>query len=108
MKFCDHCRTSYPDLFTHCPNDQNTLRVLTELVQGAVVRNKYEILGKIGSGGMATVYRARHLAFGEVRALKVVGSHLLSDEVFLKRFRTEAVVMRKLQHPNAVRVEDLD
>lgn len=108
MKYCDHCRTSYPNLFTNCPNDQNLLRVLSELVQGAVVRNKYEILGKIGSGGMATVYRVRHLAFGEVRALKVVGSHLLNDEVFLKRFRTEAVVMRKLQHPNAVRVEDLD
>ncbi len=108
VKYCDHCRTSYPDLFTNCPNDQNTLRVLSELVPGAVVRNKYEILGKIGSGGMATVYRARHLAFGEVRALKVVGSHLLNDEVFLKRFRNEAVVMRKLKHPNAVRVEDLD
>ncbi len=108
VKYCDHCRTSYPDLFTHCPNDQNTLRVLSELMQGAVVRNKYEILSKVGSGGMATVYRARHLAFGEVRALKVVASHLLNDEVFLKRFRNEAVVMRKLQHPNAVRVEDLD
>ncbi len=108
MRYCDHCRTSYPDLFTHCPNDQNLLRVLSELVQGAVVRNKYEILNKIGSGGMATVYRVRHRAFGEVRALKVVGSHLLNDEVLLKRFRTEAVVMRKLQHPNAVRVEDLD
>ncbi|HUG53218.1 MAG TPA: protein kinase, partial [Vicinamibacteria bacterium] len=63
---------------------------------------------KLGAGGMAAVYRARHLAFGEVRAIKVVGSRLADDEEFLRRFRNEAVVARRLQHPNAVRVDDLD
>jgi serine/threonine-protein kinase len=57
---------------------------------------------------MAAVYRVRHLAFGEIRALKVVAAKLCDDEGFLKRFRTEAVVTRRLQHPNAVRVDDLD
>jgi len=73
-----------------------------------VIRDKYRIEEKIGAGGMATVYRARHLAFNEERALKVVKTQLAEDEGFLKRFRTEAVVARRLQHPNAVRVDDLD
>ena len=108
MKYCDNCHSAYPDDFTICPRDQGSLRYASELVPGVIIRGKYEILEKIGTGGMATVYRARHLAFGEIVAIKLVGPKLAHDADFLKRFRTEAVVTRKLQHPNAVRVEDLD
>jgi serine/threonine-protein kinase len=80
----------------------------SELPSGALVRGRYEVLGKIGSGGMADVYRARHVAFDELRALKVVSPRLLDDPEFMQRFRHEAAVARKLQHPNAVRVDDLD
>jgi len=108
MKYCDACKTSYPNDFAVCPRDQSALRATSELIQGAILRNKYEILEKIGVGGMATVYKARHLTFNELRALKVVSAKLMEDELFLKRFRTEAIVTRKLKHPNAVRVEDFD
>ncbi|MET0554737.1 MAG: protein kinase [Vicinamibacteria bacterium] len=73
-----------------------------------VIRGKYEVLSKVGAGGMASVYKARHVAFGEVLALKLVGTRLAHDPDFLKRFRNEAVITRRLHHPNAVRVEDLD
>ena len=108
MKYCDACKTSYPDDFKVCPRDQSVLRTTTELMQGTVLRNKYEILEKIGVGGMATVYKARHLTFNELRALKIVSSKLTDDPLFLKRFKTEAIVTRKLKHHNAVRVEDFD
>ena len=108
MKYCDNCHSAYPDDFTICPRDQGALRYASELLPGVIIRGKYEILEKIGTGGMASVYRARHLAFGEIVAIKLVGPKLAHDTDFLKRFRTEAVVTRKLQHPNAVRVEDLD
>ncbi len=108
MRYCDKCHATYPNDFTVCPRDQTVLRVTSELVQGMQVRGKYEILEKIGSGGMASVYKARHLAFNEIRAIKIVSSRFIDDEVFLKRFRNEAIVTRKLQHPNAVRVDDLD
>jgi len=91
-----------------CPKDQTVLSVSSDISQGMILRGKYEIEAKIGSGGMAAVYRARHLAFGEVRAIKVVSTKLLDDEEFLKRFKAEAVITRKLQHVNAVRVDDLD
>ena len=108
MKYCDACKTSYPDDFKVCPRDQSVLRTTTELTQGTVLRNKYEILATIGVGGMATVYKARHLTFNELRALKIVSSKLTDDPLFLKRFKTEAIVTRKLKHHNAVRVEDFD
>ncbi len=108
MKYCDTCCSTFPADFTTCPKDQTPLRLATDLMQGMIIRDKYEILEKIGSGGMATVYRARHLVFNEPRAIKVVSSRMMEEPNFLKRFRHEAVVTRKLQHPNAVRLDDID
>jgi serine/threonine protein kinase len=73
-----------------------------------IVRNKYEILNRIGVGGMGVVYRGRHLTFNEFCAIKIVNDDIAKDANFLQRFRTEAIVMRKLQHANAVSVEDFD
>jgi serine/threonine-protein kinase len=76
--------------------------------EGTVVRGKYRILSKLGEGGMPVVYKALHVRFDELRALKVMTPELASDQTFVKRFMHEAVITRKLQHPNAVRVEDID
>ena len=73
-----------------------------------MIRGKYRILGKLGQGGMATVYKALHVGFDEVRALKVINLELAGDPSFVKRFGQEAALTRKLQHPNAVHVEDID
>jgi serine/threonine-protein kinase len=78
------------------------------LIEGMVLRGKYEIKGTIGVGGMATVYRAHHLHLKEDLAIKVVSPRLTGDKDFLDRFRTEAVITRKLRHPNAVRLDDFD
>ena len=43
-----------------------------------------------------------------MRALKVIAPELMSDDLFVKRFKHEAVITRRLQHPNAVRVDDID
>jgi serine/threonine protein kinase len=108
MKYCDICHQTYPTEFNTCPRDQSPLRATTELLQGMVLRGKYEVQKKIGAGGMATVYLAKHKAFNELRAIKVVSSRNLEDQNFMRRFKTEAIITRKLQHPNAVRVDDLD
>ncbi|HEV2494000.1 MAG TPA: protein kinase [Terriglobia bacterium] len=72
------------------------------------MRGKYRILDKLGEGGMAAVYKALHIRFDEFRALKVISTDLSNDPSFIKRLQQEAVVTRRLQHPNAVRVEDID
>jgi serine/threonine-protein kinase len=91
-----------------CPQDGTPLRLITELPEGTVIRGKYRILSKLGEGGMGVVYKARHVRFDEVWALKLVSTSLLEDPTFLQRFNAEAVLMRKLDHPNALRVHDID
>ena len=108
MRYCPACHSVFPNEFRTCPKDQAELRSASELQPGMVLRGKYEILDKVGAGGMASVYRARHLAFDEICAIKVVAGRLSDDEDFLRRFRNEAVVARRFQHPHAVRVDDLD
>ena len=108
MKFCDKCHSTYPTEFAVCPKDKSKLRVVSELQRGMELRGKYRIEEKIGEGGMATVYRAAHLHFKEDLAIKVVSSALTADQDFLNRFKREAVITRKLRHPNAVRLDDFD
>src|SRR5207302_7826832 len=108
MKFCDKCHSTYPTEFATCPKDQSKLRVVSELQRGMELRGKYRIEEKIGEGGMATVYRAAHLHFKEDLAIKVVSSALTANQDFLNRFKREAVITRKLRHPNAVRLDDFD
>jgi eukaryotic-like serine/threonine-protein kinase len=108
MKYCDSCHSTYPTEFTVCPKDQTALRETSELPDGSILRGKYEVLSKIGAGGMATVYKVKHLAFNEVRALKLLGRNLLDNPEFMARFKNEAMVTRKMRHPSAVAVEDFD
>jgi serine/threonine protein kinase len=108
MKHCPVCNNSYPNHFRVCPQDNSVLRQTSELLPGMVIRSKYEILNHIGAGGMADVYRARHIAFNEVYAIKVVKATYADDEAFNHRFKSEAVLTRKLRHPNAIAVEDYD
>lgn len=108
MKSCPNCHNTYPSEFNVCPQDGTALVERGTWARGALVRGKYRILDKIGQGGMGSVYKAQHVAFDELRALKVMHPSLMSDELFVKRFRHEAVITRRLQHPNAVRVDDID
>src|ERR1019366_8844040 len=108
MKTCPTCQGSYPNNFAICPQDGSPLRETGTWSEGSVIRGKYRLLSKVGQGGMGSVYKALHLAFDELRALKVIAPDLMSDELFVKRFKHEAGITRKLQDPNAVRVDDID
>ncbi len=108
MKYCPTCQKTYPPDYNVCPADQTGLQSAHELQPGMIIRNKYQILERIGVGGMGVVYKVRHLTFNEVCAIKIVNDVIAGDANFLQRFQKEAVVTRKLRHPNAVRVDDFD
>jgi eukaryotic-like serine/threonine-protein kinase len=108
MKTCRVCQRSYSTNFANCPQDGTPLTHSEEWAEGTVVRGKYQIIQKIGQGAMGAVYKALHMHFSELRALKVIAAGLSSDKTFVKRFEQEAVLARRLQHPNAVRVDDID
>jgi serine/threonine-protein kinase len=108
MKTCPTCQATYPDTIAFCSHDGAELRIAGEWVPGSLVRGRYRILSEIGSGGMGAVYKVKHTGFDEVRAMKVLNPELTFDEKFRERFKREAYITRKLQHPNAVRVDDID
>ena len=108
MKYCTACQKTYSTEHDVCPVDQTRLQVAHELQPGMIIRNKYQIIERIGIGGMGLVYRGRHLTFNEICAIKIVNDDIAGNASFLQRFQTEAIVARKLRHPNAVRVEDFD
>ncbi len=67
----------------------------------------YEIVGKLGKGGMGSVYKARHSKLGRMVALKVLPPELAGDQEYLDRFNREARAAAKLNHPNIVQALDV-
>lgn len=74
---------------------------------GKVLANRYEILGKVGEGGMATVYKAKCHLLNRYVAVKVLKDEYAKDEMFVKKFKTEAQSAAALTHPNIVSVYDV-
>ena len=70
------------------------------------VIDKYEILQKVGEGGMAVVYRGRHVTLGRDVAVKVLHPHLSSSSRNRKRFAREARAIEHLDHTNILRIFD--
>lgn len=68
----------------------------------------YDILGRLGAGGMGTVFKARHRRMKRVVALKVLSSSLCKDDGFVKRFQREVETLARLGHPNIVMAYDAD
>ena len=109
MKLCPICLSEYSDEHTTCPTDSARLMETKEWQPGQMVaNNKYLIVAKIGRGGMGTVFKASHVALDEIRALKLMDPQFARDPQFVARFRNEAKAARRLSHPNAVHVDDLD
>ena len=70
---------------------------------GQVVDN-YQILELLGKGGMGVVYKAMDMSLEKIVALKMIGAPLTQNEIFLKRFLSEAKALAKLENPNIVSV----
>ena len=66
----------------------------------------FELLKRVGSGGMGTVYRARQLSVDRIVAVKLLKPNLARDRKFLERFKEEAKAAAKLNHPNIVQAID--
>ncbi|MFR5765888.1 MAG: Stk1 family PASTA domain-containing Ser/Thr kinase [Clostridia bacterium] len=76
-------------------------------LEGKIIGNRYEVLEKIGIGGMATVYKAKDNILKRNVAVKVLRDEFTTDEEFIKRFNTEAQAAASLTHPNIVSIYDV-
>src|SRR5262245_4663170 len=78
------------------------------MAEVSLIKNKYRILRQVGRGGMGTVYEVVHEGLGTTYALKQLNLELANNADVASRFRHEAQMMARLQHPNIVRVFDID
>jgi len=105
-------KTTVQELFSRHPN---TAVFLTRLVGERLMESKgirkvgkYEVIGRLGSGGVATVFEARHPTLGTPVALKMLSHSLVFDEAFAEHFQHEARLVAQLSHDHIVRVLDTE
>ncbi len=77
------------------------------LAEGMFIADRYEIVDKIGAGGMSDVYKAKDHVLGRFVAIKVLKKEFSEDVNFVTKFRTEAQSAARLEHPNIVNIYDV-
>ena len=77
------------------------------LTVGTYLADRYEIVSKIGAGGMSDVYNAKDHVLGRFVAIKVLRTEFSEDRTFVAKFRTEAQSAAGLEHPNIVNIYDV-
>ncbi len=85
-----------------------TVHLLSRGATGGTAFGPYVVEDRLGTGGMATTYRARRVSDGREVALKVPHEHCLADEKFRRRFLREGQLGSQLHHPNIVRIIEAD
>jgi serine/threonine protein kinase len=81
-------------------------RIRKDPLIGRVFGERFELVSKIGAGGMGVVYKARQRAMDRHVAIKVLLKEYLTNETAVRRFQREALAVSKLEHPNTVRIYD--
>ncbi len=113
MRICPKCRTDVADDVAWCPTDGR--RTVTreaydaagqDPLLGATLDERYTLVGRVGAGGMGTVYRAEQSPLGREIALKVLRRELGRDPDTVARFTREAKLLSQLKHPNTVTILD--
>lgn len=77
------------------------------ITQGVFIADRYEIIDRVGSGGMSDVYRAKDHILGREVAIKILKQEFSEDATFVAKFRTEAQSAAGLEHPNIVNIYDV-
>ena len=104
MVECPRCGRCEESGVTACPSDGVPMELAPSVPR--TVDNKYRIEQLLGRGGMGAVYRARDVRLDRLVAVKVVRAELLGDPEARRRFRREAQIVARLQHPAIVSVFD--
>ena len=106
MLVCPRCGVLFRGGASACPLD-GALPVETERdpFLGCQI-GQYQIVDRIGAGAMGNVYRARHAVIDRQYAIKMLYGDVAAEENDVKRFRREAQVISKIDHPNVIAVQD--
>ncbi len=106
MKICPRCSELQPDDAAFCPSDGETLAKATDPLLGRTIAARYRVTRRLGAGGMANVYLARHVIIDRLCAIKVLRQDLALNPANRERFLREARAVNRINHPNIVEITD--
>jgi serine/threonine-protein kinase len=107
MKLCPRCSESYADDAAFCPIDGTALTKSQDPFIGRTLAARYRLVRRVGSGGMAVVYLARHVMIDRLSAIKILRQDLGMNPAHRERFLREARAVNRINHPNIVEITDL-
>ncbi len=108
MKTCPVCGKEWSDDTKFCPNDGSTLRSKSPTADlvGQIVADRYNIIKKLGEGGMGAVYLGEHVKMGRKSAIKVMNPSMAQDPDAISRFNREAANASRISHANVCQIYD--
>ncbi|HEY7544250.1 MAG TPA: bifunctional serine/threonine-protein kinase/formylglycine-generating enzyme family protein [Blastocatellia bacterium] len=111
MKTCPQCHKNYDDMFQICPDDDTALvnftgQFDTDPLIGKMFAGRFQIMEKIGQGGMGAIYKAVHTRMDRTCAIKLLTALSSDNQAALARFNREARMASRIDHPHAVIIYD--
>ena len=106
MKLCPRCAEPYADDAGFCPFDGTALSRDPDPFVGRTLAARYRLIRRLGSGGMAVVYLARHVMIERLSAIKILRQDLGMNVSHRERFLREARAVNRINHPNIVEITD--
>ena len=119
MKICPACNHQFEDTLKFCPNDGTALASPdtvpstlpnnpkeTDSLAGKLIAGRYQILARLGEGGMGAVYKAEQTMMNRTCAIKIMNPAYTQDHDAVSRFHREAQMSSKLDHPHAIHIYD--
>ena len=105
MKECPKCNLCFDDQYNLCPHDNISL--FTSNNCETTLSGRYVLERRLGKGGMASVFKAKHKFLKSLHAVKIISPDLVREDAsLLIRFRQEAILAASIYHPNVVNVTD--
>ncbi|MCJ7484912.1 MAG: protein kinase [Candidatus Aminicenantes bacterium] len=110
--FCGDCGTPLPpgahQTQSYPESTRNALEQNGELITGALFAKRYQVIEKLGTGGMGRVYRVADKTLGQEIALKLIRPEIAEEKEPLERFKTELKLAREVVHKNVARMFDFN
>jgi serine/threonine protein kinase len=108
--FCSSCglSTAETNIQTEAFSQRETLKIPVDPLVGQVLNSKYQLVARLGEGGMGVVYVAHRLHIGGDVAVKVLHPEFVRDAKAIERFRREARSAAMIRHPNVVTIYDFN
>jgi serine/threonine protein kinase len=106
VKVCSKCSESYVNDVAACPVDGTELKKTNDPYLGRTIAARYRLIRRLGVGGMATVYLARHVMIDRLSAIKILRQDFSLNPTHRERFLREARAVNRINHRNIVEITD--